>query len=310
MNVYTDISKIECKKGTVVSVGTFDVVHAGHRKLIGKMLSLASENNLSDILITFNPHPRNVVSKFNKISILTSLNEKLTLIEKLGVGNVFVINFNEEFMQTPYEEFIVDFLVNKLNLKYLIIGHDHKFGKNREGDESKLKLIAEKYNFEVISISSIDVDGDVVSSTKIRKHLIAGEIESVNKYLQDKYIISGKVVRGAQRGRQLGYPTINIEPEEDKLLPKRGVYAVSCLIENKVYFGMMNIGNRPTFENLEKSIIEVNLFRFNKEIYDQNVTVEIYDFIRDEVKFNNMEDLKIQLKIDKDLTENYFNFNN
>ncbi len=307
MNIYKNILEVNFEEGSVVTLGTFDGLHAGHRKLIETLVSKSSEQNLKNVLVTFEPHPRNVVTANNKIQILSTLDEKLKILESLGVQNVLVIGFTKEFSEIPYEKFLQEYIVKKLNVKYLIIGHDHKFGKDREGNESKLKEFSIKNNFEVISVSSVEVEGEIVSSTKIRNYLSCGKVIEANKYLKQNYFIEGIVVKGAQRGRLLGFPTANIKPGDNKLLPFEGVYAVSCKIENNVYFGMMNIGKRPTFDLLEEAIIEINLFNFNLDIYDKKVWIEIYDFIRDEVKFNSKEDLIEQLNLDKATIENYLN---
>ncbi len=310
MNVYNDIDKLNFSAGSVTTVGTFDGLHAGHLQLINEMILQSKELGLPNILVTFYPHPRDVVSSDNKVKVLSTLEEKLIILESLGVDNVFVINFTKEFSQIPYEVFLEEYIIKKLNVKALIIGHDHRFGKNREGDAAKLQEYATKNYFKIISVSSQSVEEQVVSSTKIRHCLLNCDIELANKYLQKRYYIAGIVVKGSQRGRLLGFPTANIMPADEKLLPKTGVYAVSCKIEDKVYFGMMNIGNRPTFDLLIEPVIEINLFNFNADIYDKFAWVEIYKFIREEKKFNSKEELIQKLNSDKEEIEKYLSLNN
>ncbi|MFH0733290.1 MAG: riboflavin biosynthesis protein RibF [bacterium] len=307
MNIYTNIADIDCQDGSVVTIGTFDGLHAGHRALIDTLIYKSAELNFKNILVTFDPHPRNVVNENSKIQTLSTLDEKLKILEHLGVENVLVIKFTKEFSEVNYENFLREYIIKGLNVKLLIIGHDHKFGKDREGNETKLKQFSAQNGFEVISVTSVEIDGEIVSSTKIRNNLLFGKIIEANKFLMQNYFIEGIVVKGSQRGRELGFPTANIKTDDDKLLPVEGVYAVSCKIENIVYFGMMNIGKRPTFDKFEKPIIEINLFEFNLDIYDKKVWIEIYDFIRDEVRFNSKEDLIEQLRLDKATIENYLN---
>ena len=307
MNIYTNISDIDCQDGSVVTIGTFDGLHAGHRVLINTLINKSAELNLKNILVTFDPHPRNVVNENNQIQTLTTLDEKIKILEHLGVENVLVIKFTKEFSEIKYEKFLREYIIKGLNVKTLIIGHDHKFGKDREGNETKLNQFSAENWFKVISVASVEIDGEIVSSTKIRNNLLSGKIIEANKFLMQNYFMEGIVVKGAQRGRELGFPTANIKTGDDKLLPVEGVYAVSCKIENNVYFGMMNIGKRPTFDKFEKPIIEINLFDFNSDIYNKKVWIEIYDFIRDEVRFNSKEDLIEQLKLDKATIENYLN---
>lgn len=310
MNVYNDIDKLNFPVGSVITVGTFDGLHAGHLQLINEMILQSKKLGIPNVLVTFYPHPRDVVSEDNKVKVLSTLEEKLIILETLGVENVFVINFTKEFSQIPYNIFLKEYIIKKLNVKSLIIGHDHRFGKNREGDETKLKEFAITNGFEIISVSSQSIEEQVVSSTKIRHCLLNCDIELANKYLQKRYYIAGIVVKGSQRGRVLGFPTANIRPADEKLLPKTGVYAVSCKIDNKTYYGMMNIGNRPTFDLLIEPVIEINLFKFNLDIYDKFAWVEIYKFIRDEKKFNSQEELIEQLHSDRIEIEKYLSLIN
>ncbi|MBL1212297.1 MAG: bifunctional riboflavin kinase/FAD synthetase [Ignavibacteriae bacterium] len=304
MKIYTDNSDIKTDKDKVVTVGTFDGVHQGHLNIIDLLISKTEEINGESILITFDPHPRTVVSGGFKNQLLTTLDEKIELMEKFGVDEVFVINFTKEFAQTTYEEFIKKIIVDKVNAKYVVIGHDHKFGKDRNGNETKLRELAEKMNFEVSAVEAKKVDGEVVSSTKIRKALTEGRIKEANIFLGWNYYFSGKVIKGAKRGRLLGFPTANIKLlDENKVIPKSGVYAVKCSLNNQIIFGVMNIGNRPTFNDIDYIIIEVHLIDFNKFIYDEILKIEFVERIRDEQKFESRESLIEQITKDKNKAE-------
>lgn len=304
MKIYTDNSEIKTEKSKIATVGTFDGVHQGHLNIIELLISKAKELNGKSILITFDPHPRTVVSGGFKNQLLTTLDEKVELLNKLGVDEVLVINFTKEFAQLTYEEFIKEIIVYKVNAEHIIIGHDHKFGKDRNGNEDKLRELAEKMNFYVSAVEAKKVDNEIVSSTKIRNALTEGRIKEANKYLGWNYYFSGKVIKGAKRGRLLGFPTANIELlDENKLIPKSGVYAVKCYLKDQIFFGVMNIGNRPTFNDIDYIIIEVHLINFDKFIYDEIIKIEFIERIRDEQKFEGRESLIEQITKDKKQAE-------
>lgn len=304
MKLYTGNSEIKTEKSKIATVGTFDGVHQGHLNIIELLISKAKELNGKSILITFDPHPRTVVSGGFKNQLLTTLDEKVELLNKLGVDEVLVINFTKEFAQLTYEEFIKEIIVYKVNAEHIIIGHDHKFGKDRNGNEDKLRELAEKMNFYVSAVEAKKVDNEIVSSTKIRNALTEGRIKEANKYLGWNYYFSGKVIKGAKRGRLLGFPTANIELlDENKLIPKSGVYAVKCYLKDQIFFGVMNIGNRPTFNDIDYIIIEVHLINFDKFIYDEIIKIEFIERIRDEQKFEGRESLIEQITKDKKQAE-------
>lgn len=307
MNVYYENSDIDFARGTVVTVGTFDGIHCGHKSLIEILLQISYKTNLMHVIVTFEPHPRRVLGNKDEVKLITTLQEKLDVFRLYGIENVLIINFTEEFSKLSYEEFIKEYIVKKLNVKYFLIGHDHKFGKDREGDEAKLTDLAKENNFSVIAVPPTVVDDEPISSSLIRKFLNEGNIESANAYLGRRFKLEGEVVEGSKRGRELGFPTINLKVAEEKIIPGNGVYAVTCTVREVEYFGMMNIGNRPTFDNLPDKIIEINLFDFYKEVYGDTVTVTVYDFIRDEVRFTKKEDLIEQLYIDRATIRNYLN---
>lgn len=299
MKVYKDSSEFKKQNRTVVTVGSFDGLHIGHQKILKKLIEISKNINGTNVLLTFEPHPRSVIAKDYDLKILTTLEEKKMFLENFGIENLIVQNFTLEFSQMTSEEFIQKILVNDLGVSHVVIGHDHKFGKDRLGDEDKLKEYGKKYNFNVTSVEAEMIDGQIVSSTKIRKALNDGDIEKVNLFLGRNYKINGKIVEGAKRGRQLGFPTANIElNDERKAVPKNGVYVVSCLLNEKNFYGIMNIGVRPTFENENKIILEVNLFDFNGQVYGENIEVSFISRIRDEKKFESKGDLINQIKLD------------
>lgn len=299
MKIYKDSTEFIKEKKTVVTVGSFDGLHIGHQKILKKLIQLSKDINGTSVLLTFEPHPRSVIAKDFDLKILTTLDEKISYLEKFGIENLIVQNFTLEFSQMTSEEFIKEILVNDIGVSHIVIGHDHKFGKDRLGDEEKLKEFGRQYNFNVTSVEAEVVDGQVVSSTKIRKALNEGNIEKVNLFLGRNYNISGKIIEGTKRGRELGFPTANIKLDnERKAIPKNGVYVVSCILNNKNYFGIMNIGTRPTFENNNQTMLEVNIFDFNGSIYGEDIEVNFLKYIRDEKKFESKEDLINQIKQD------------
>lgn len=300
MNVYYNVEEISKDKKTVLTVGTFDGVHLGHRKIINEMIYQSVENNCRNLLITFDPHPQIVLSKDNSIKILTTLEQKLEYLNNLSVQNVLVINFTKQFSQIDFKTFVEEYFVNRIGVHTVVVGSDHHFGKNREGNPDTLRELGKIFDFNVIKVEPLILDGNKISSTRIRKALNEGNIELANKMLGKKYEIRGKVVKGNQRGATIGFPTANIEVgNKDMLIPPRGVYFVEVDVADKHYFGMMNIGFRPTFNNTSELIIEVHIFYFNENIYDKPITVRFIDRLRDEKKFNSVDELKQQLQIDK-----------
>lgn len=290
---------------TIITIGTFDGVHVGHKKILDKVVEEAKAANLESIVLTFFPHPRMVLQQHDDIKLLNTIIEKAELLEKNGICNLIIHPFDKSFSELSAEEFVKNILVKKLNIQKIIIGYDHRFGKNRSATIDDLIDFGNKYNFEVEQISVKQIDQITISSTKIRNSLLNGDINQANSYLGYNYSFSGKVVKGNQIGRTIGFPTANIQIDEKyKLLPKNGVYIVQSTINTIPVNGMMNIGNRPTVDGKIRTI-EVYFLNFNSDIYDQNIRVEIIDFIRDEIKFESLNQLKNQIDKDKQTTLNF-----
>ena len=269
------------------------------------MKNATQNNQYESLVLTFFPHPRMVLQQDSSIKLLNTIDEKATLLEKFGIDNLIIHPFDEVFSNLSAEEFVKNILVDKLNIHKIIIGHDHRFGKNRTADINDLILFGEKYKFEVEQINAKEIDEIAVSSTKIRKALLEANIKLANEYLGYSYFISGKVVEGKKIGRTIGFPTANIQINESyKLLPKNGVYVVSSKINNILYFGMMNIGKNPTLGDNEQSI-EIHFFDINEDIYNKNLQISILEHIREEQKFNSLTELQAQLEKDKLFSLNY-----
>lgn len=310
MKSYNNLDRYPVKNTkSVITIGTFDGVHVGHQSILKKIISYSTSNNCESIVLTFFPHPRMVLQGDNTIKLLNTIKEKSKLFSNIGLNNLIVHPFDKEFSRLTAEDFVKKILVEKLNIQKIIIGYDHRFGRNRSANIEDLIAFGEKYNFEVEQISAQEISEISVSSTKIRKFLIEGEVETSNKFLGYPYFINGKVVKGNQIGRTINFPTANIEiPENYKLIPKNGVYIISCNIESVNYFGMANIGTNPTVSGLEQKI-EVHFFNFNKDIYNLEIQVDFHHRIRDEIKFDSLNDLKEQLNKDSQYSKNFIEKN-
>lgn len=307
MKTVLDITNFSSKKKTFVTIGTFDGVHFGHQKILERLVNDAKRNNKKSVLLTFFPHPRMVLQKEASIALINTIEERSKLLEKTGLDYLIIHPFSKEFSRTTALEFVRDILVNQLNISKLIIGYDHHFGKNREGNIEQLTEYSLLYDFKVEEIPAQDIDEVSVSSTKIRKALLEGNLKTANNYLGYCFSLSGKVVKGKSLGTKIGFPTANIFIEESyKLIPKNGVYIVKSNLNNTIVFGMMNIGNRPTVDGKEKTI-EVHFFDFKENLYNQKITVDLLYFIREEQKFSSVEILSCQLKRDKETALTYIN---
>jgi riboflavin kinase/FMN adenylyltransferase len=286
----------------VVTIGTFDGVHLGHLKVIEQLNKLARKYNGESVIFTFYPHPRLItLPEETNLRLLTTLEEKKKLFEKYGVDHLVVYPFDEKFAQLSYINFVEQILVAKMRTRCLVVGYDHRFGKDRQGNFEYLKNCTERFNFEVEKLDALSVDTENVSSTKIREALQRGDIKKANHYLGYQFTLHGKVIEGNQLGRKIGFPTANIETsDKNKIIPEYGVYAVKVVVNNLKFNGMLNIGTRPTFNNnADNRSIEVNIFNFANNIYSQEITLVFVTKIRDEQKFSGVEELTEQLKKDK-----------
>jgi riboflavin kinase / FMN adenylyltransferase len=302
MEIISELHNLKTARKCGVTVGTFDGLHLGHQKIIEKLISVARSRKLCSTLVTFDPHPKIVLKQkdnFN-IEILTSLDEKLDILSRSGLDRVVIVKFDREFASQTYEQFVKNILIDRIGAEAIIVGYDHAFGKDREGNFENLKILSAKYGFYLEKVGPVEFDNEVISSTLIRQAISAGDVESAAKYLGRNYSLSGKVVPGDSRGKELNYPTANIAiSNSNKLIPATGVYAVDVIYEEQLYKGMLNIGFRPTFGDFNESIVEVNIFEFEKDIYDEKLTVLFKKRLRDEVKFDSVEELISQLEIDK-----------
>lgn len=301
MKLFHSISDFKCKSKTIVTIGTFDGVHIGHKKILEKITKTACESNLESLVLTFFPHPRTVLQEGTEMKQLNTIDEKINLLDTIGINNLVIHPFDKEFSRLTAEDFVKTVLVDQFKVAKIIIGYDHRFGRNRTADINDLIEFGEKYDFEVEQISVEEINDVSVSSTKIRKALTEGDVTLAATFLDYPYSIQGKVIKGKQLGRTIGFPTANIQVEQTyKLIPKDGVYIVSCIIDDSIHYGMMNIGVNPTTDIQNQSQkIEVYLFEFHQDIYEKPITVSFIKRIRDEQKFESVSALKNQLSADK-----------
>jgi len=305
VKVYRGIEKFNKLPNAVVTSGTFDGVHIGHQKILARLKNIAESTNGETVLITYWPHPRLVLGNDNSIKLITAFEEKIKLLRRFGLNHLIIIEFTKEFAKTTSSDFIKNILVDKIGTKTLVIGYDHRFGHNREGSFEALSANESAYGFTVEEIPQQEIHHIAVSSTKIRNHLSQGEIHISNEYLGYPHCLHGKVVKGNQLGRELGFPTANIKVHSElKLIPSVGSYAVKVELGGNVFDGMLNIGTRPTITNnkngnLNPQTIEVNIFDFDSDIYGEGIVIKFIKLIRKEEKFESIEELKKQLKQDK-----------
>ncbi len=299
MKLFHSINDFQSTKKTILTLGTFDGVHIGHKKILERITQNTENGKYESLVLTFFPHPRMVLQEKSEIRLLNTIDEKIKLLEATGIENLVVHPFNESFSRLTAEEFVSTILVDKFQIQKIIIGHDHRFGRNRTANIDDLIAFGIEYGFEVEQISAEEIQDVSVSSTKIRKALNEGNMALANEYLGYSYFLNGTIVKGKQLGRTIGFPTANIHIEEDyKLIPKIGVYVVKAIVNEETVYGMMNIGFNPTV-NGDKQTIEVHLFNFDKDIYDQNIEVCLLHYIREEQKFSSLDALKAQLNQDK-----------
>lgn len=293
-------------KKTILTLGTFDGVHFGHKKILEKVIQNTKNEKYESLVLTFFPHPRMVLQEDSNIKMLNTLAEKITLLDQIGIQNLVIHPFDESFSRLTAEEFVKNILVDQFHIHKIIIGHDHRFGRNRTANIDDLKAFGKQYDFEVEEISAQEIKEVSVSSTKIRQALNEGNVALANEYLGYPYSLTGLVTKGKQLGRTIGFPTANLKIEENfKLIPQNGVYIIKSTIDSKTVLGMMNIGFNPTVEG-ENQTIEVNYFDFDADLYGQKITVLILKKIRSEEKFSSVTLLKAQLKKDKKTVLDYF----
>ncbi len=301
MKIYRSIEAYNEDKRSVITIGTFDGIHLGHQKILSRLINSSKNKDLNSVVLTFFPHPRIILNKYNEVKMIDTLDEKIIHLNEIGIDTLIIHPFDKKFSLLSANQFIKDFLVEKLKIKHIIIGYDHRFGKGREASVTDLKNYASDYDFTVEEIKAQEIEKITVSSTKIRNSINEGDIKTTEKYLGRYFNLTGKVVKGDGLGKKINYPTANIFIEETyKIIPKDGVYLIETIIKDKLFNGMMNIGHRPTIGTNIKSI-EVHLFNFNEDIYDQVISVKMISKIREEKKFSSIQALQEQLVKD----ENY-----
>ncbi|EZH71982.1 riboflavin biosynthesis protein RibF [Aquimarina atlantica] len=307
MKRYSNAKTYDSQTHSVVTIGTFDGVHIGHKKIIERLVESARKNNLESVILTFFPHPRMVLQQDSDIKLINTIDERIQILEKTGLDNLVIHPFTKEFSRLSAGEYVQQMLIDCLKAKHVIIGYDHRFGRNRNSNITDLASYGVQNDFTVEEISKQDLDDVAVSSTKIRKALFDGNITKANAYLGYCFMLTGKVVKGKRLGRKLNYPTANLHIEEDyKLIPKNGVYIVKSFIDSKIYFGMMNIGTNPTV-NGTKQTIETHFFDTSFNLYDKKIQIEMIKRIRDEKKFDSLEQLQDAMQQDEDFSRDFIN---
>ncbi len=308
MRIFKGLEGVDRIIKPVITIGTFDGVHLGHQKIIENLVAKAKEVGGESVLMTFSPHPRMVLfPDSHSLQLIQTEGEKLKKLATTGIENCIIFPFTFEFSRLSAMEFVRDVLVNTLNIHTVIIGYDHQFGRNREGNIQYLKDISSIYDFQAVEIPAKEIDAVNVSSTKIRRAILEGEIELANQYLGNPYVLSGKVIQGNQLGRTIGFPTANIQVNNaTKIIPGNGVYLVKINHKNSLLNGIMNIGRRPTVSDIDENRIEIHIFDFNEDIYGHVLEVEVLKKVRDEKKFNSIGELSKQIEQDLIFAGNYF----
>lgn len=306
MKIFRHLDSSNYDKNSIVTVGTFDGVHRGHRVVIQKLQALKNKFGGRTVIVTFDPHPRLVLrNHVSEIKLLSTTHERLEVFEQLGIDVVYVLKFTPEFAEHSAEEFLKKYLVEGIGLEHLVLGFDHSFGKNREGNYEFLVKLTDKYKFDLYKVDELKGESRI-NSTSIRNLLAQGNLPKAKEILGDDYSFEGKIVTGDNRGNTIGFPTANVHlSDEHKLLPKNGVYFVKVIIEQSEFYGMMNIGFRPTVSSENKIYIEVNIFDFDRDVYGHKIKVILKHYIRDEKKFNSLNDLVMQLNKDKEECKKY-----
>ena len=305
MNTYSSASKYDNPRASVVTIGTFDGVHIGHKVILNRLVTTAKKEDLDAVVLTFFPHPRMVLQTDSSIKLINTIEERKDLMSKTGLDHLIIHPFTKSFSRLTALEFVRDILVNKLNIKKIVIGYDHRFGRNRNANIEDLKSFGLTYGFDVEEISAQQLDEVAVSSTKIRNALKVGDIKTANTYLGYSFMLSGTVIKGKEIGRTIQYPTANIELSQDyKLVPKEGVYAVQSIIDNKLVYGLTSIGTNPTVGGTLKTI-ETHFLDFNDNLYGKNLTIEFLSHIRGEKTFGSIDALKSAIQNDEVFARNF-----
>ncbi|MFV8363826.1 bifunctional riboflavin kinase/FAD synthetase [Flavobacterium sp. ZT3P35] len=307
MKIFHSINDFNSTKKTILTLGTFDGVHIGHKKILKKITKNTENQKYESLVLTFFPHPRMVLQDHSDIKLLNTIDEKIDLLEQIGIENLVIHPFDEAFSRLTAEEFVRNILVDRLRIQKIIIGHDHRFGRNRTANIDDLIGYGKEYGFAVEQISVQEINDISVSSTKIRNALTAGDMDLANDYLGYDYFLTGNIIQGKQLGRTIDFPTANLEIAEDyKLIPQNGVYIVKSTINEQIVFGMMNIGFNPTVKG-ETQTIEIHYFDFNADLYNQKISVFVLHRLRSEQKFDSITLLKAQLQKDKKAALSYLN---
>ena len=307
MKIYNHFSEFKKLNNAVATIGTFDGVHFGHQKIIKRLCELAKSTGGESVILTFFPHPRLIIDPENQdLKMINTINEKAKILDSLGVDHLIITPFTRDFSNLTPAEYIQNILVDTIGIKHLIVGYDHRFGKDRKGGLQDLEAFSKNFNYKIEQIPEQDINDVAVSSTKIRTALLDGDVALAANYLGYNFSIYGRVIKGDKIGRTIGFPTANIFVEETyKLIPSDGIYAVTVELNNQVFKGMAYIGQRPTINGMTRNI-EVNIFNFNQEIYGQDIKMTFLEFLRHDVKFTGLEALKVQLQKDKEATLEYF----
>ena len=308
LKIYHHLSDFEKLNNAVATIGTFDGVHFGHRKIISRLVETAKATGGETVILTFFPHPRLIIDPENQdLKMITTINEKAAILESLGVDHLIITPFTRDFSNLSPDEYINDVLVGTIGIKHIIVGYDHRFGKDRKGCMQDLIAAGKVQGFEVEEIPEQDIHDVAVSSTQIRKALLSGDVALASSFLGYDFSLHGRVIKGDKIGRTIGFPTANLFVEESyKLIPSDGIYAVTVSLNGETFKGMAYIGQRPTINGMTRNI-EVNIFDFNQEIYGQDITMTFMEFLRHDVKFTGLEALKLQLQQDKEDTLAFFN---
>lgn len=305
METYSSALEYQNERQSVVTIGTFDGVHIGHKAILNRLVQTAKKENLDSAVLTFFPHPRMVLQQNSEIKLINTINERISLLEKTGLDHVIIHPFTKEFSRMTASEYVEDILVNGLNVKKVIIGYDHRFGRNRTANIENLKEFGKIFDFEIEEISAKEIDDVAVSSTKIRNALNRGDVETANNYLNYEFMISGEIVKGKAIGRTINYPTANLHLEENyKLIPKNGVYIVKSKIDQNDIFGITSIGTNPTVGGIDKTI-ETHFLDFDQDLYGKTITIEFLKFIRDEAVFDSIDQLKKAIAQDEAIAKQF-----